>query len=66
MHYIYLTHRKRLTFPQSNPQQRASCHHMTAGVSLSKEPLEKAEAAFEEQKISEECSEAAEENNTEA
>ena len=38
----------------------------SAGVSLSKEPLEKAEAAFEEQKISEECSEAAEENNTEA
>ena len=37
----------------------------SAGVSLSKEPLEKAEAAFEEQKISEECSEAAEENNTE-
>ena len=38
----------------------------SAGVSLSKKPLEKAEAAFEEQKISEECSEAAEENNTEA
>ena len=38
----------------------------SAGVSLSKEPLEKAEAAFEEQKISEERSEAAEENNTEA
>ena len=38
----------------------------SAGVSLSKEPLEKAEAAFEEQKISEECSEVAEENNTEA
>ena len=38
----------------------------SAGVSLSKEPLEIAEAAFEEQKISEECSEAAEENNTEA
>ncbi|MCB6371213.1 ATP-dependent zinc metalloprotease FtsH [Blautia glucerasea] len=38
----------------------------SAVVSLSKEPLEKAEAAFEEQKISEECSEAAEENNTEA
>ena len=38
----------------------------SAGVSLSKESLEKAEAAFEEQKISEECSEAAEENNTEA
>lgn len=37
----------------------------SAGVSLSKKPLEKAEAAFEEQKISEECSEAAEENNTE-
>ena len=38
----------------------------SAGVSLSKEPLEKAEAAFEEQKTSEKCSEAAEENNTEA
>ena len=38
----------------------------SAGVSLSKEPLEKAEAAFEEQKTSEENSEAAEENNTEA
>ena len=38
----------------------------SAGVSLSKKPLEKAEAVFEEQKISEECSEAAEENNTEA
>ena len=38
----------------------------SAGVSLSKEPLEKAEAAFEEQKTSEESSEAAEENNTEA
>ena len=37
----------------------------SAGVSLSKEPLEKAEAAFEEQKTSEKCSEAAEENNTE-
>ena len=38
----------------------------SAGVSLSKEPLEKAEVAFEEQKTSEKCSEAAEENNTEA
>ena len=38
----------------------------SAGVSLSKEPLEKAEAAFEEQKTSEESSEAAEGNNTEA
>lgn len=38
----------------------------SAGVSLSKEPLEKAEAVSEEQKISEECSEAAEGNNTEA
>ena len=38
----------------------------SAGVSLSKEPLEKAEAASEEQKTSEKCSEAAEENNTEA
>ena len=47
----------------------------SAGVSLSKEPLEKAEAAFEEQKTSEKCSEApseenvseaAEGNNTEA
>ena len=38
----------------------------SAVVSLSKEPLEKAEAAFEEQKTSEKCSEAAEENNTEA
>ena len=28
MHYIYLTHWKRLTFPQSNSQQGASRHHM--------------------------------------
>ena len=38
----------------------------SAGVSLSKEPLEKAEAVSEEQKTSEKSSEAAEENNTEA
>ena len=38
----------------------------SAGVSLSKEPLEKAEAVSEEQKTSEKRSEAAEGNNTEA